>query len=115
MEQVANSDRRRSERYKTVNFVSYRDEADNGETILAGMAQTIDLSENGAMILLQQPLSNPLIAELEFAFEDEIVPITGQIVEQFQTPEGCWRIRVEFKDLKPSVRHKLLTFLINLR
>ncbi|MBN1879796.1 PilZ domain-containing protein [bacterium] len=115
MDSGSNENRRRSERYKTVNLLSYRDEADNGESILSSMAQTIDVSENGAMIQLQQPLNNPLIAELEFAFEDEIVPITGLIVEQFQTDDGLWRIRVEFRDLKPVIRHKLLTFLMNLR
>ncbi len=115
METSANGNRRRSERFRTINFVSYRDEVDGGNTILSGMAQTIDVSENGAMILLQQPLTNPLTAELEFGFEDEVVPITGQIVEQFQTKDGLWRIRVEFRDLKPAIRHKLLMFLMTFK
>jgi hypothetical protein len=109
-----NGERRRSERFRTINLISYRDADDNGKTISAGMAQTVDLSENGALIKLQKPLNNPHIAAFELALEDEIVPLSGKVIEQFQSPDGLWCVRVDFSDLKPAVRHKLLTYIMNL-
>ncbi len=114
MSVIENGDRRRSERFRTINLISYRDSADNGETIETGMARTLDLSENGALIKLQKPLTNPNIAELEMALEDEIICLTGNVIEQFQASDGFWCVRIDFSDLTPFVRHKLSTFIMNL-
>lgn len=110
-----NGERRRSERLKTINLVSYRNEADNGETIAAGMAQTVDLSENGVLIKLQEPLNDPHYAEFELALEDEILTLSGKVIEQFQASDGFWRMRVDFGDLKPAIRHKLITYMMTIR
>ncbi|HPQ39954.1 MAG TPA: PilZ domain-containing protein [bacterium] len=115
MANMKNGERRRSERFKTLNFVSYRDTDDHGVIIGEGMAKTIDLSLNGASIELQKPLSNPKIAELEFALDDEVVHVPAVVIDQYQLSNGSWKLRVEFKDLKPAILHKLQTFILSFR
>lgn len=110
-----NTERRRSERLRTLNFVSYKDKDDNGQVIGEGMAKTLDISLNGAMIELQAPISNPKVAELELALDDEVVAIPGLVVDQKQTDDGGYRLRVEFKDLKPSILHKLQKYILSFR
>ncbi|MBN1296270.1 PilZ domain-containing protein [bacterium] len=111
----SNSDRRRSERFKTINFVSYRDKDDQGSVIAEGMAKTLDISLNGAMIELQAPLVNPQTAELEFALDDEVVSLPGLVIDQQEELNGSWKLRVEFKNLKPAILHKLQTFILSFR
>ena len=108
-------ERRRSERLKTLNFVSYRDKDDQGRVIGEGMAKTLDISLNGALIELQTMLENPHIAELELALDDDVVAIPGLIVNQKETDEGNYRLQVEFKDLKPSILHKLQSYILSFR
>ncbi|MCD4653419.1 PilZ domain-containing protein [bacterium] len=115
MTNQSNDERRRSERLRTLNFVSYRDMDDNGQTIAEGVARTLDLSLNGAMIELNRPLNNPKIAELEFALDDKVVRLPGLVIDQFQDSNGFYRLRVEFKNLKPSVLHKLQTYILSSR
>ena len=110
-----NEERRRSERLKTINLISFRSKSHTGETNAIGLAQTVDLSENGALIKLQQPLKDPHIAEFELAIEDEIILLSGHVIEQVQTSEGAWMIRVDFGVLRPAIRHKLITFMMNFR
>jgi len=112
MNSQSNDERRRSERLNTLNFVSYRDKNNIGQVISEGVARTLDLSLNGAMIELSAPLNNPKVAELEFALDDEVVCLPGFVIDQYQDSNGAHRLRVEFKNLKPSVLHKLQTYIL---
>ena len=115
MTELSNSERRRSERLRTINFVSYKDKDDNGRVISEGMAKTLDISLNGAMIELQTPLINPEVAELELALDDEVLALPGLVVDQKKVENGNYRLRVEFKNLKPAVLHKLQTYILSFR
>lgn len=115
MTDLKNDERRRSERFKTLNFVSYRDTDDHGVTIGEGMAKTLDLSLNGASIELQKPLTHPKVAQLELALDDEVVVLPGQVIDQYRQSNGTWKLRVEFKDLKPAVLHKLQTYILSFK
>lgn len=110
-----NGERRRSERLKTINLISYKSKSAAGETVAAGLAQTVDLSENGVLVKLQQPLNDPHTVEFEVALDDEIILLSGQVIEQVQASDGVWLIRADFGVLRPSIRHKLVTFMMNLR
>jgi len=115
MTELSGSERRRSERLRTINFVSYTDKDDNGQVIAEGMAKTLDISLNGAMLELQYPLVNPKVAELELALDDEVLAVPGLVVDQKEIEGNKFRLRVEFKDLKPAVLHKLQTYILSFR
>ncbi|MBN1552672.1 PilZ domain-containing protein [bacterium] len=108
-------DRRRSERFQTLNLLSFHETDSQGQTLSQGIAKTLDLSETGALIQIPHQVIHPENFHIEIALEEEIIKVNVDVVDQVQKETGEWQLRVKFLNLKPVIRHRLTSFIRSLQ
>ena len=109
-------DRRKAERFKTFNLLSYYEKTPGGEIISQGIAKTLDISETGALIMRPDPFTYIDNIQFDIALEEEIISTKATIVDQEESPEeGGWLIRVKFKELRPAQWHRIMSFIHTLQ
>ncbi len=111
----SNDERRQADRFQTLNLLSYSEKGKNGEVFYQGIAKTLDLSESGALIAIPNKFTIPDNVSFDLALDDELVNLSAEIIDQTQIEGNSWRIRIQFKDMRPAIRHKLALFILNLR
>jgi len=64
-------------------------------------ARTLDLSEAGLSITVARPL--PLGSDVDLCFFNGSVAIKGKVRNQVMTPDGTYRVGVEFESPQPEM------------
>ena len=94
---------------------TYYEKTPDGSIVTQGIAKTLDLSESGAFIEIPHKFTHPDFLEFELALEDEIIRVHGEIIEQSSLESGAWNVRIQFQGLRPAIRHRLTSFIRNLK
>jgi hypothetical protein len=115
MNRTDSNERRGAERFQSLNLLSFYEYSPEGQLFSQGIARTLDLSESGALIFLAEKFINPDHVIVEIALAEEIIRVQAEIIEQISNAKDGWNIRIRFKDIKPSSKHRLASFILNLQ
>lgn len=102
-------ERRRHQRYETLNLVYYV-VRDDGE-LSQDMGRTLDASERGLLIETSIPLVEGLHLKMDIALGDMILNLSGEVVHTHSTDAGMHVSGVEFDPLDEKTRTLLKEFL----
>jgi hypothetical protein len=103
-------ERRRHQRYETLNLVYYV-VRDDGSELSQDMGRTLDASERGALIETRIPLVEGLHLKMDIALGDMILNLSGEVVHTHSTDAGMHVSGVEFDPLDEKTRTLLKEFL----
>ncbi len=109
------SERRHAERFQTLNLLSYFERDLKDAIVSQGIAKTLDLSEHGALIEIPSKLMHVDSVTFEIALEEQIMTVKPEILDQTQTPQNTWKVRVRFPNLRPADYHRLAVFIHSLQ
>jgi PilZ domain len=104
-------DRRCSERFSSLNLLTFCEKNPEGKIVAQGIAKTLDLSESGALIALAESIKFPEHIELEIALEEEIIRVQVDLIDQMEVQPHVWNIRLRFREMRPAQRHRLAGFI----
>lgn len=102
-------ERRRHQRYETLNLVYYV-VRDDGE-LSQDMGRTLDASERGLLIETSIPLVEGLHLKMDIALGDMILNLSGEVVHTHSAGSGMHVSGVEFDPLDEKTRTLLKEFL----
>lgn len=108
-------DRRRAERFQTLNLLSYFERDISDFVVSQGIAKTLDLSENGALIEIPAKLVHLDNVTFEIALEEQILKVKPEVLDQSLTAQNTWKVRVRFPKLRPADHHRLAVFIHSLQ
>jgi hypothetical protein len=81
-------ERRRHQRYETLNLVYYV-VRDDGSELSQDMGRTLDASERGLLIETRIPLVEGLHLKMDIALGDMILNLSGEVVHTHSTDAAC--------------------------
>ncbi len=108
------TDRRRMERFETLNLLTYFEKDPSGTIVSHGIAKTLDLSESGALIEIPNAFKFRQNVEIEIALEENLIRAKVEIIEQKQLKSENWKIRLRFENIRPNEKHRLASFIHSL-
>lgn len=103
-------ERRRDQRFETLNFVYYV-VRDDGSELSQDMGRTIDASERGLLMETRIPLVEGLHLKMDIAMADTILGLSGEVVHTHAEESGMFLSGVEFASMDENTRAQLAEFL----
>ena len=103
-------ERRRHQRYETLNLVYYVVK-DDGSELSQDMGRTLDASERGLLIETRIPLVEGLHLKMDIAMGDMILNLSGEVVHTHSADSGMHVSGVEFDPLDEKTHTLLKEFL----
>jgi hypothetical protein len=97
-------EKRKYQRVKTVNLVSYVSLDDNGKPLDQGMGKTLDISQGGLLMETKVPIEAKYITLMSINMKDELVKIKGKIVYCIKEDSNIFHIGIRFKEANDAIR-----------
>ena len=93
---MANKEKRRYPRIKSLNLIAYACMDENGNVINQGMGRTLNVSEIGLLLETYYPLECEDVMLLGVGIEDELIDIRGRVVHNGRNDDGKYVSGIEF-------------------
>ena len=94
--------KRRHERYDSLNLLSYVCIDSDGKEWTQGMGRTLDISETGLKLETHEPIDTKYVVLLAVGFEDDLVDIRGKIVYCNRGEQNKFEAGIEFLEVPPE-------------
>ena len=107
---MTTTERRKYQRVKTHNLVSYVCIDDSGNQIEEGTGRAIEISQGGILIETHNPIKLQDILLMAIDIEGELVNIKGRVVHYSTDDSGKFRTGIQFLE----TNEKILSFVISL-
>lgn len=92
-------EKRRQQRYESVNLLSYVCLDSEGKEWNQGMGRTLNINETGAKLETHEPIETQYIVLLAMGIEDEVVDIKGRVVYCNRGESGRFEAGIEFCEM----------------
>ncbi len=106
-----NINKRRHERYDSLNLLSYVCLDDEGREWKQGMGRTLNISESGIQLETHEPIEHRYIILLSIGFEDDVVDIKGKVVYCNRGQSGRFESGIQFQEVNPEAMSVLRRFI----
>ncbi len=109
---MENSDKRRQERYDSLNLLSYVCLDADGKEWKQGMGRTLNISETGLKLETHEPIETQYVVLLSIGFGDDVIDIKGQVVYCNRGENsGRFESGIQFEDIDPESMAMLRQFI----
>ena len=92
------SDKRKHERVRSLNLLSYVCVDENQDVVRQGMGRTLDVSEGGILLETHAPIDLRQTISLTIGLEDDMTDITGNVVYCKAGELGKFESGIEFQE-----------------
>jgi hypothetical protein len=92
-------DKRKHERYDSLNLLSYVCLDSDGKEWTQGMGRTLNISETGLQLETHEPIDIKYIVSLAIGIEDDVVDIKGKVVYCNRGEEDMFESGIEFMEV----------------
>lgn len=92
-------EKRRQQRYESINLLSYVCLDSDGKEWKQGMGRTLNINESGAKLETHEPIETQYIVLLAMGIEDEVVDIKGRVVYCNRGDSGMFESGIEFCEM----------------
>jgi len=97
-------EKRKYQRVKTVNLLSYISLDEEGKPLEQGVAKTLDISQGGLLMETKVPIEAEYIMLMSIDVKDELIKIKGKVAYCKQESPETFHIGVRFKEANVRVR-----------
>ncbi len=97
-------ERRKNQRVKTVNLLSYISLNEKGKPTDQGMGKTLDISQGGLLLETKVPIEAKYIILMAIDIKDELINIRGKIVYSVEVEPKIFHSGVRFKETNEKIR-----------
>ena len=104
-------DKRRQERYDTLNLLSYVCLDSDGKEWQQGMGRTLNVSERGIKLETHEPIETKYIVLLSIGLEDDVVDIRCKVIYCNRGESGRFESGIEFYEVGPHSMKVLKQFI----
>src|SRR6056297_3133405 len=94
--------KRRHERYDSLNLISYVCLDSDGKEWMQGMGRTLNISETGLQLETHEPIESKYVVLLSIGMEDDLVDIRGKVVYCNRGKENKFESGIEFLEVPPE-------------
>lgn len=94
--------KRRHERYDSLNLISYVCLDSDGKEWTQGMGRTLNISETGLQLETHEPIESKYVVLLSIGIEDDLVDIRGKVVYCNRGMENKFESGIEFLEVPPE-------------
>ncbi len=94
--------KRRHERYDSLNLLSYVCIDSDGKEWTQGMGRTLDISETGLRLETHEPIDTKYVLLLSVGIENDLVDIRGKVVYCNRGDEKKFECGIEFLEVPPD-------------
>lgn len=101
---MAKKEKRRQDRYESIQLLSYICIDDDGKEWKQGMGRTLNINEIGLKLETHEPIETRQIVLLAVGLEDEVVDVKGRVIYCNRNEVGRFESGVEFYDLDARSR-----------
>ncbi|MFP4451745.1 MAG: PilZ domain-containing protein [Desulfobacterales bacterium] len=92
-------DKRRHQRYESINLLSYVCIDDEGKEWKQGMGRTLNINEIGTKLETHEPIETRYVVLLAIGIGDEVVDIKGSVVYCIRGESGKFESGIEFCEM----------------
>ena len=103
--------KRRHERYDSLNLLSYVCLDDDGKEWMQGMGRTLNISETGLQLETHEPIETKYIVLLSMGIEDDLVDIRGKVKYCNRGRENKFESGIEFYEVSPQAYSQLKNYI----
>ena len=103
--------KRRHERYDSLNLLSYVCIDADGKEWKQGMGRTLNISETGLQLETHEPIETKYIIMLSLGIEDDVVDIRGKVVYCNRGASGRFESGIAFHEVNPEALSALRRFI----
>jgi len=107
---MAKKEKRRQERYESIQLLSYICIDDDGKEYKQGMGRTLNINETGLKLETHEPIETRQIVLLAVGLEDEVVDVKGRVIYCNRNEMGLFESGVEFYDLDAQSKEIISRF-----
>jgi len=103
--------KRRHERYDSLNLLSYVCLDDEGKEWMQGMGRTLNISETGLQLETHEPIETRYVVLLSLGIEDDLVDIRGKVKYCNRNEEKKFESGIEFLEVPPHAYAQLKRYI----
>ncbi len=92
-------ERRRHQRVKAVNLLTYACFDDSGRKVEQGMGRTLNVSESGILLETHVPLDSAHRVAVTIALDEDLISIEGSVVRSIEGPDGMYESGLQFSGI----------------
>ena len=92
--------KRKHERFDSLNLLSYVTLDSDGKEWNQGMGRTLNISESGLQLETNEPIQTKYILLISIGIEDQLVDIKGKVVYTNRGDAGMFETGIEFIEVK---------------
>ena len=89
-------ERRKHERVKTSNLISYESIEKDGETVFNSMGKALNVSRSGIMLEIAHFIKAEYVSLTTFDLEDNLIKLKGQLIYCKKTDSGLFQAGIRF-------------------
>ncbi len=97
-------EKRKHQRVKTINLLSYVSLDEEGKPTDQGMGKTLDISQGGLLLETNVPIEAKYIMLMAIDIKDELVKIRGRIAYSKKKAPEIFHSGVRFKETNERIR-----------
>lgn len=102
---------RSSERFESLNLLSYVSMDSDGKEWNQGMGRTLNISETGIKLETHEPIETQYVVLLSIGIEEDVVDIKGKVVYCNRGSEGRFESGINFDGMNPETLSVLRRFI----
>ncbi|MBS3758603.1 MAG: PilZ domain-containing protein [Desulfobacterales bacterium] len=91
--------KRRHERYDSLNLLSYVCFDSDGKEWMQGIGRTLNISETGLQLETHEPIETKYVVLLSVGIEDDLVDIRGKVVYCNRGEDNKFECGIEFREV----------------
>ncbi|MFP4667330.1 MAG: PilZ domain-containing protein [Desulfobacterales bacterium] len=104
-------EKRRQQRYESINLLSYVCIDDEGKEWKQGMGRTLNINETGAKLETHEPIESRYVVLLAIGMGDDVVDIEGRVVYCNRGESGKFESGIEFCGMDDNAHAILRDFI----
>jgi len=103
--------KRRYERYDSLNLLSYVCLDEEGKEWMQGMGRTLNISEIGLQLETHEPIETRYVVLLSLGIEDDLVDIRGKVKYCNRGEDNKFEAGIEFLEVPPQAYNQLKQYI----
>src|SRR6056297_1090819 len=103
--------KRRHERYDSLNLLSYVCFDSDGKEWMQGIGRTLNISETGLQLETHEPIETRYVVILSVGIEDDLVDIRGKVKYCNRGRENRFESGIEFLEVPPEAYKNLKNYI----
>lgn len=97
-------EKRKHQRVKTVNLLSYVSLDKNGKPLEQGMGRTLDISQGGLLLETKVPIDARYIILMALDIKDQVIDIRGKVAYSREAKPKVYHSGIRFKEKNEKIR-----------